>query len=66
MVLHDLNHAAHYADHLVVLAEGRIAAQGHAEEVITKEIIRDVFHVESLVISHPVTGLPLCLPLKRH
>jgi len=65
MVLHDLNHAAHYADHLVALADGRISAQGTSHEVITEEIIRDVFGVESQVIPHPITGKPLCLPLRR-
>lgn len=65
MVLHDLNHAAHYADHLVVLAGGKIIAQGHANDVITEEMVRNVFQVESKVVPHPVTGLPLCLPLKR-
>jgi iron complex transport system ATP-binding protein len=43
MVLHDLSHAAHYADHLVVLKSGRIVAQGHAGEVITEAIVHDVF-----------------------
>jgi iron complex transport system ATP-binding protein len=66
MVLHDLNHAAHFADHLVVLADGKVVAQGHPNEVITEDLVRDVFHVESKVVSHPVTGLPLCLPLKRN
>ena len=65
MVLHDLNHAAHYADHLVALADGRISAQGTSHEVITEEIIRDVFGVESQVMPHPITGKPLCLPLRR-
>lgn len=65
MVLHDLNHAAHYADHLIVLADGRMIAQGTAYEVITEQIVRDVFGVESQVMPHPVTGKPLCLPLRR-
>lgn len=66
MVLHDLNHAAHFADHLVVMADGNVVAQGRASDVITEETIRDVFQVESRVIPHPVTGLPLCLPLSRN
>lgn len=66
MVLHDLNHAAHYADHLIVLADGRMIAQGSSHEVITEEIIRDVFGVESQVMAHPATGKPLCLPLRRN
>ncbi len=65
MVLHDLNHAASYTHHLVALADGRIFAAGTPEQVITESIIRAVFNVESLVIPHPVTGLPLCLPLKK-
>lgn len=66
MVLHDLNHAAHYANHLVALSEGKIVAQGTPAEVITEEIVRDVFSVESHIIQHPVTGTPLCLPIKIH
>lgn len=66
MVLHDLNHAAHYAENLVVLAGGKVVAQGQAHEVITEEIIREVFKVDSMVVLHPVNGLPLCLPLKRN
>jgi iron complex transport system ATP-binding protein len=63
---HELNHAAHYADHLVTLYEGEIVAQGHPREVITQELVRDAFQVESKIVTHPVTGLPLCLPLKRN
>lgn len=65
MVLHDLNHAARYAQHLVALAGGQVIAQGRPEAVITEEVIRQVFQVESVVIPHPVLGTPLCLPLSR-
>lgn len=65
MVLHDLNHAARYAHHLVALTGGEVIAQGRPETVITEEVIRRVFHVESVVIPHPVLGTPLCLPLSR-
>lgn len=65
MVLHDLNHAAHYASHLVALSAGKIVAQGNPEEVITESIVRDVFQIESQIVKHPVTGLPLCLPTRR-
>lgn len=66
MVLHDLNHAAHYGDHLVALFNGKIVAQGRAQDVITESIVQAVFGVESQVIPHPVTGSPLCLPLRRN
>jgi iron complex transport system ATP-binding protein len=65
MVLHDLNHAARYAHHLVALCEGRVVAQGRPEEVITEAVVRQVFQVESLVVPHPTLGTPLCLPLGR-
>lgn len=65
MVLHDLNHAAHYANHLVALNNGKIVAQGKPDEVITEEIVGEVFNVENQIIKHPITGLPLCLPIKR-
>jgi iron complex transport system ATP-binding protein len=65
MVLHDLNHAASYADHLIALSDGKIVAQGTPHEVITEKIVLDVFHVESHIMIHPVTGQTLCLPLRR-
>jgi iron complex transport system ATP-binding protein len=66
MVLHDLNHAAHYASHLVALSAGKIVARGTADEVITEENVLNVFKVESKIVPHPITGLPLCLPLRRN
>lgn len=65
MVLHDLNHAARYAHHLVALADGEVISQGRPQAVITEDVIRRVFQVESVVIPHPVLGTPLCLPLNR-
>jgi ABC-type cobalamin/Fe3+-siderophores transport system ATPase subunit len=63
MVLHDLNQAAHYAHHVVAVADGGIHASGPPEEVFTPELIRAVFGVAAVVVPHPVTGSPLCLPL---
>ena len=57
--LHDLSLAAAYADHVVVLAEGRVVAAGDPHEVLTPELIRDVWGVEASVIEHPATGRPL-------
>lgn len=62
-VLHDLNQAARYADHVVLLKGGRISAAGHPSDVISQESIADVFGVRSLVIRDPVAGTPLCIPL---
>ncbi|WP_274563383.1 ABC transporter ATP-binding protein [Streptomyces spiramyceticus] len=61
-VLHDLNQAARYADHLVAMKEGRIVAQGHPSEIVTVDLVRDVFGLESVVVPDPVTGGPLVVP----
>jgi iron complex transport system ATP-binding protein len=66
MVLHDLNLAARYADHLVALADGRVHAAGPPAEVLTEEVVRAVFGLDSRVIPDPVSGKPLMLPIGRH
>lgn len=66
MVLHDLNHAARYADHLVAMAAGRIVAAGPPQAVVTPAMLREVFGVEADVIPDPRTGLPLCIPHGLH
>ncbi|WP_291046257.1 ABC transporter ATP-binding protein [Herbiconiux sp.] len=66
MVLHDLNLAARYADHLVALAGGRVHAAGDPTAVLTEEVVRTVFGLDSRVIPDPVSGKPLMLPIGRH
>ncbi|MET7639769.1 ABC transporter ATP-binding protein [Streptomyces sp. NPDC005438] len=62
LVLHDLNQAARYADHLVALREGRVVALGEPSEVVTAELVREVFGLEAVVVPDPVTGSPLVVP----
>jgi iron complex transport system ATP-binding protein len=62
MVLHDLNNAARYSHHVIALHNGGVYAAGPPEEVVTPELLRDVFHVEADVVADPRTGLPLCVP----
>lgn len=62
IVLHDLNQAARIAHRMVVLDQGSIAADGKPAEVMTAQMLRQVFGVESDVISDPRRGTPLCLP----
>lgn len=64
-VLHDLNHAARYATHLVAMREGEIVAQGHPQEIITEELVEAVYDLPCRVITDPVSGTPLVLPLGR-
>ena len=66
MVLHDLNMAARYADHLVALADGRVHAAGEPAQVLTVETVREVFGLDSRVIVDPTSGRPLMLPIGRH
>lgn len=61
-VLHELNHAARHADHMVLLKAGRIAAAGPPGEVMTVESIESVFGVRSVIISDPLSGTPHCIP----
>ncbi len=66
MVLHDLNLSARYADHLLALQAGRVVAFGPPARVVTEETVRTVFGLESRVITDPVSGTPLVVPLGRH
>lgn len=65
MVIHDLNHAAHFAHHVVALHDGRVHAAGSPRDVLTEQLVQDVFGVGSVVLDHPVTSAPLCLPVPR-
>ncbi|MET4096211.1 ABC transporter ATP-binding protein [Arthrobacter sp. UYCu712] len=66
IVLHDLNLAARYADHVIAMKAGRIVAEGTSLEVVTEGLVRDVFGLESRVVPDPVSGTPLIIPLGRH
>ncbi|MFN7102026.1 MAG: ABC transporter ATP-binding protein [Pseudorhizobium sp.] len=66
MVLHDLNLAARYADHLVAMAGGRLHISGRPEDVLTEQMVREVFGLESRIITDPTSGRPIMLPIGRH
>lgn len=65
MVLHDVNQACRYADHLVALRGGEVVAQGDPTNVVTPEFVRDVFDVHCRILPDPDSGLPLVIPLSR-
>ena len=65
LVIHDLNLAARYADHLVAMAGARSGASGTPAEVLTERLMRDVFGLECRVIPDPTCGAPLVLPIAR-
>lgn len=62
-VLHDLNHAARYATHIIAMKDGRVVAEGPPRDIITPALVREVFDLECVVIADPVTGSPLVVPL---
>ena len=55
--IHDLNIAAMYCDKIYVLKEGTIVAYGTPKEVLTSELIKDVYGVDSIIINNPATNL---------
>ncbi|MDX3231446.1 ABC transporter ATP-binding protein [Streptomyces sp. ME19-01-6] len=61
-VLHDLNQAARYADHLIAMRAGRIVAEGAPGDIVTADLVREVFGLASVVVPDPVTGDPLVVP----
>lgn len=65
-ILHDLNLAAEFADQLVVLNRGRIAACGTAAETINDEIISSVYGIAGTVCRAPAPHVPYVLPQSRH
>ena len=66
MVLHDLNLAARYSDELVAVSGGKVFAHGHPREVITKENVKSVFGIDSVIITDPVSDQPAVMPIGRH
>ena len=63
MVLHDLVHAANYADRVVVVDSGRIVADGAPSAVLTVELMRTVFGVAAKIFTNPESGRMICLPV---
>ena len=64
-VLHDLNQACRYGDEVIAMRAGSILAHGRPEEVVTAEMVEEVFGLKVQVIADPLTGTPLVLPLPR-
>ncbi|OAZ50838.1 ABC transporter ATP-binding protein [Paenibacillus polymyxa] len=62
MVVHDLNHAARYAQHMIAIKKGKAKAVGAPTEVMTPDVLREVFGIEADIVTDPRTGVPLCLP----
>ncbi|MGS2804986.1 ABC transporter ATP-binding protein [Nocardia sp. MW-W600-9] len=67
MVLHDLNLAIRYSDELVVMSAGRIVARGRPADIVTAELLAEVFGLDATVLTDPVSGRPMIVPIgTRH
>ncbi|WP_308286141.1 MSMEG_1061 family FMN-dependent PPOX-type flavoprotein [Actinomycetospora soli] len=66
VVLHDLDLAARYADHLVAMRDGAVVAEGTPAEVVTETTVERVFGIPARVVPDPVSGTPLVVPVGRH
>ena len=63
VVTHDLNLAAQFADHIILMKDGKAVRSGKPYEVLTPELLSRVFDIEVLVDPHPITGAPRVTPL---
>ncbi len=65
VVLHDLNLAARYAERLVAMKDGELVASGTPAEVLTEQLLADVFDLEARILPDPVAGTPMVVPVRR-
>ncbi|MEU3559827.1 MULTISPECIES: ABC transporter ATP-binding protein [unclassified Kitasatospora] len=63
LVLHDLSTACRYADHMVAMRDGEVAAQGAPRDIVTPELVRELYGVESVILTDPVHGTPVVCPV---
>ncbi|WP_007509265.1 ABC transporter ATP-binding protein [Pseudofrankia saprophytica] len=66
IVLHDLNLACRYADHLIAMRSGAVVAAGDASEIVTEELVTTVFGIRARVVPDPVSGTPMVVPIGRY
>jgi len=66
IVMHDLNLACRYADHVIAMKEGGIVAEGAPADVIDATVVADVFGLQCEVVPDPICGTPMIVPRGRH
>lgn len=62
MVLHDLNLACRYADHMIAVAQKTVYAQGHPTKILDAKTVKDVFGLDCFITQDPLFGTPMCIP----
>ncbi|MFH8611514.1 ABC transporter ATP-binding protein [Streptomyces sp. NPDC018029] len=61
-VLHDINQACRFTDHLVAMKDGRVVAEGDPGDIVDAALIKDVFDLPSVIVPDPVTDTPMVVP----
>lgn len=61
MVIHDLNHGARFAHHMVAINNGTIVKEGAPKEVMTADVLKEVFHIDAEIMNDPRTNKPVCV-----
>lgn len=61
MVLHDINQAARFSDHLIAFKDGHIVASGNRFDIMNEQVLKETFGIEADIVYHPKTGEPLIL-----
>lgn len=61
MVIHELNNASRFADHMIGIKKGKIVCEGEAYDVMTKENLKEIFNIDAEIVEDPRTKKPVCL-----
>ena len=61
MVIHELNNAARFADHMIGVKKGKVVCEGTAHEVMTKENLKELFNIDAEIVEDPRNNKPVCL-----
>jgi iron complex transport system ATP-binding protein len=57
-IFHDINLAATYCDHLIVLYEGKVFATGTPEEILQENLLKEIFKIQPVIRDNPISGTP--------
>lgn len=64
-VLHELNLAFRYADHLIAMRDGSIVAEGAPSEIVTESLMQEVFGLRAMVMADPICARPMIVPFAQ-
>lgn len=61
MVLHDINQAIRFSDHIIAMKEGQIVASGDTGHILTTDLLKTVFQIDAVISTDPITNKPMLL-----